>query len=63
MHQKIIKRLKDSYKYFKMGVAEERKENDRARVESNIKGVRNANPDMADRMEEEYKRLKKKGRY
>lgn len=61
--KKLKKKISENYNYMKAGMAEERKMNARKRVESNIEGVRRANPDMADRMMEEYKKLKKRGFY
>lgn len=61
--QQIKKKAKQNYKYMRMGMREEAKGNKRKRVESNIRGVMQANPEMGNRMQAEYKKLKKQGKY
>ena len=62
--QKAIGKVKENYGFYKAGKRAEHMEQKNARVQQNIKRLRDyGNDDMADRMEGEYKILKRKGVY
>ena len=60
----FIGKVKENYGYYKAGKREEYNQERRAGAEANIKRLKNyGNEEMAGRMQQEYDRMKKQGKY
>lgn len=59
----LVSQAKQNAFYYGVGKRVEAAESRKNRAESNIRGVMQANPEMGKRMQEEYKKLKKQGKY